>query len=109
MNKKEFTEDKSKCEILVRVYSYRERRELVARMCEIAVKECFRNPLYKYNTKYYVQKDGVAIGLHLTGIVAEHCMASWEKRFREMLKEKLVRLLMSDVYINDQNLLFQVF
>ena len=42
----------------------------------------------------------------MTGVVAEICMARWEKRFRGLMLQNEMRLWMSKVYVDDQDLLF---
>ena len=59
-----------------KIFSRSDRKKLVTWLAYIGVKECFRNHVYRFESKYYVQKEGGAIGLRLTGIVAEISMAA---------------------------------
>ena len=70
---------------------------LFAKMIEIAVKECMRNHCYRFGGEYFLQTEGGAIGLRLTGVVAEISMAEWELKFRMMMRENLVKLWMSKI------------
>ena len=67
-----------------------------------------RNHVYRFESKYYVQKEGGAIGLRLTGIIAEISMAAWELKFRDLLVKNSVQLLLSKIYVDDQNLLYRL-
>ena len=77
---------------------------MVAKMLEIGIIECFKNHMYRFKGSYYVQRKGGSIGLRLTGVVAEICMARWENRFRVLLMKNEVTLWMSKVYVDDQDL-----
>ena len=77
-------------------------------MFEIAVRECFRNHVYQFDGRYYVQKEGGAIGLCLTGVVAEINMAAWEGKFRDLVKKNEIDLIVSYIYVDDQNVLFKI-
>ena len=81
---------------------------MVVKMLELAVKECLKNHVYRFNGKYFVQRTGGAIGLRLTGVVAEISMAAWEKRFRELAMENNIKLFMSKIFVDDQNLIFRL-
>ena len=90
-----------------KIVSYREKRRMVARLIELAVRTCFNNHVYRFNGRYYLQKKGGAIGLRLTGVVAEISMAAWEAKFRELAIRNSVKIHMSKVYVDDQNLVFR--
>ena len=109
VSKSEYKEEKSKWDMVKRLFSNEERKKLLGKMFQIGVRECFRNHVYKFNRKYYVQREGGAIGLRLTGVVAEISMAAWEKRFRNLVERSNVDLLMSEIYVDDQNIVYKMF
>ena len=108
VTKSEYKEEKSKWDMVRKVFTHKERNMLIAKMFEIAVRECFRNHVYQFDGRYYVQKEGGAIGLCLTGVVAEINMAAWEGKFRDLVKKNEIDLIMSDIYVDDQNVLFKI-
>ena len=51
------------------LFTEKEKKMLLAKVVEIAVKTTFRNHLYQFEGKTYIQAEGGSIGLRLTGVV----------------------------------------
>ena len=61
---------------------------MIGRILEEAVKVTFRNHVYTYGNKLYIQRKGGAIGLRLTRVIARIVMDKWATRFRKAMKER---------------------
>ena len=81
-----------------------ERRKLMGKVLEVAIKATFKNHIYLYRNELYRQKAGGAIGLRLTGIVARIVMDRWARVFSITLKEAEIILHMLRKYVDDVNL-----
>ena len=55
-----------------------------------------------------MQREGGVIGLRLTGVVAEINMAAWEAKFQDVARRNGVDLLMSEIYVDDQNIVYKL-
>ena len=51
---------------------------------EVAVKACFRNPLYQCETKVYRQSEGGPIGLRMSMAVSRIVMAMLDKQLAQL-------------------------
>ena len=57
--------------------SREERRAVLAKTIEVAIRETFKNHCYRFDGQLYRQTKGGAIGLRLTGIVCRLVMDRW--------------------------------
>ena len=64
-----------------------EKREVIATVISIAVKELFKNHLYSFGNKVYRQSSGGAIGLRATCAIARVTMNVWDKLWGERLRK----------------------
>ena len=85
-----------------------ERKKMVGRILEEAVKVTFRNHVYTYSNKLYIQRKGGAIGLRLTGVIARIVMDRWATRFRKAMKEGKLEEFLLEKYVDDVNLVTQI-
>ena len=46
-----------------------------------------KNYIYEFDNKIYKQKEGGAIGVVLTGTMAQIFMVWWDRKFKEISKE----------------------
>ena len=89
-----------------------EKKKILGEGMALGIEYTMRNHVYEFDGELYRQKEGGAIGLLLTCIVAELFMARWMKRFRvalEVRKHDLraeVELLIS--YVDDVNIQMEV-
>ena len=76
-------------------------------MVKVAVKTTFRNHLYQFEGKSYIQAKGGSIGLRLTGVVAKLVMGYWGRKFKEKAIENKLTIYLNKVYVDDVNLLME--
>ena len=88
-------------------FTEEEKRKLLGKVVEIAVRTTFRNHLYQFEGKFRIQAEGGAIGLRLTGIVARIVMDYWATKFREMARENNITLYLMKKYVDDVNVLME--
>ena len=77
MEEAEATDVKTKWKPTEREYSTKEKRKIVAKVLETAIRTTFKNHIYAFKNKTYQQVSGGAIGLRLTGVVARILMDEW--------------------------------
>ena len=85
-----------------------ERKKMLGKVIEEAVKVTFCNHVYTYRNRIYRQKKGGAIGLRLTGVIARIVMDTWASRFRKALKEGKVKEFLLEKYVDDVNLVTSI-
>ena len=71
--------------------SKKDKTKILAKVLSLVVKEVMENHLYQFNGTVYKQKDGGAIGLRLTGIVARLVMDRWADRTIKLLLENDIK------------------
>ena len=76
-----------------------ERKKMVGKMLEVAIKATFKNHVYLYRNPLFRQAKGGVIGLRLTGVVARIVMDRWSRQFRTALQEAKVKELMLEKYV----------
>ena len=74
----------SKWKFLKTTFTEDEKKELLAKVVEVAVKTTFRNHLYQFEGKMFIQAEGGSIGLRLTGVVAKIVMNHWMEEFKKL-------------------------
>ena len=84
-----------------------EKRMLLAKVIEIAIKTTFKNHLYQFEGQSYIQAKGGSIGLRLTGVVAKLVMNRWNTRFKELAIQNEITIYLNKTYVDDQNLLME--
>ena len=67
----------TKWKTMTRDYTEDDKKKIIAKVIEVAIQEIFANHVYRFDGKLYRQKEGGAIGLRLTGIVARIVMDRW--------------------------------
>ena len=88
-------------------FTEEEKRKLLGKVIEVAVRTTFRNHVYQFEGQMRVQAEGGPIGLRLTGAVARTVMDYWAKKFREMAKQNKMTLYMFKKYVDDVNLVME--
>ena len=61
-----------------------QKRLMLSKAMEVAVRECFRNHLYQFDGKVYRQTEGGPIGLRLSMAVSRVVMAMWDKKLSKL-------------------------
>ena len=72
----------------------KDKRKIIGKVVEIAVKTLMRNHTYQFEGKYYIQKEGGSIGMAATGVIARLRMVRWSRLFKEKCRENRLELLM---------------
>ena len=83
------------------IISEEERREVVATVVSIAVKELFSNHLYTFGNKVYKQTSGGAIGLRATCAIARVTMNKWDELWNRRLKDLNLEQELYTRYMDD--------
>ena len=78
-----------------------ERREIIATVVSIAVKELFSNHLYTFGNKIYRQSKGGAIGLDATCAIARVMMNVWDKLWEGRLLDLNLKQEVYTRYMDD--------
>ena len=79
----------------------------MAKVVEVAVKTTFRNHLYQFEGKTYIQAEGGSIGLRLTGVVCKIVMNHWMREFKKLVIQNNLTMYLSKIYVDDINLLME--
>ena len=85
-------------------FNEEEKRSLLAKVIEVAVRTTFKNHLYQFEGRMRVQACGGPIGLRLTGVVARVIMDYWARKFRKLVDENELTVYMFKKYVDDVNL-----
>ena len=85
-----------------------ERRAIIAKVIEIAIRETFRNHVYRFDGQLFRQTKGGAIGLRLTGIVCRLVMDRWVTNLIKALDQVGITLDLLAKYVDDVNTVLPV-
>ena len=97
-------EEESKWRPFYRKYSNEENKKMVAKVVEIALRECFKNHIYQADNILYKQMNGEGIGSRVTGVVERILMDVWADSLSENLVKNKVIIYLLAKYVDDVNL-----
>ena len=78
-----------------------QKREIVARVVEIAIRIVFENFCYDFGGKIYLQLAGGPIGARLTMACARVVMTEWGEEYLRILNKAGVRTTLLKIYVDD--------
>ena len=78
-----------------------QRREIVARVVEIAIRTVFENFCYDFGGKIFLQLFGGPIGARLTMACARVVMTEWGEKYLEKLDKSGIRTTLLKIYVDD--------
>ena len=78
-----------------------QKKKVIARVLQVAVKTMFRTHVYKFDTKYYLQQQGGPIGLRATCAVARLTMIMWDRMWLELVTEMGLTVEEAARYMDD--------
>ena len=81
--------------------SEEQKKEIVARVVEIAIRIVFENFCYDFGGKIYLQMFGGPIGARLTMACARVVMTEWGERYMEVLEKAGVVTTLLKIYVDD--------
>ena len=81
--------------------SSQDRRKIIARVVEVAVRALFQNHAYRFGNEYYHQKEGSSIGDRWSGAAAEVVMQDWANQYQKILENSGVSILLLAGYVDD--------
>ena len=81
----------------------RQKRKMIALIISVGVRLVMSNHTYKVGDEYYLQSEGGAIGLELTGAVSRPFMMRWDKLYLKRVKSAGIKMRMYDRYVDDSN------
>ena len=82
-------------------YTKVQRKEVIARVVEIALVVLFTNFCYKFGSEYFHQSEGGPIGVRLTGCAAECVMQEWSEEYQDILERSGVWVALLSGYVDD--------
>ena len=103
MEEAEATDVKTKWKPTEREYSTKEKRRIIAKVLETAIRTTFKNHIYAFKNRTYQQVSGGVIGLRLTGVVARILMDEWADRLEDLLGRNGIKVRMIKKYVDDVN------
>ena len=80
------------------------RKKLITEALKIAIKFIMKNHVYEFDNKIHKQEEGGAIGVELTGDLAQVFMVWWMKQFLRKTDEQTETLLYKR-YVDDINII----
>ena len=81
--------------------SQQDKKNIVARVVEIATRALFQNHGYKFGNEYYKQTEGGSIGDRWTGCASELVMQTWAEEYQEILTRSKLEVLLLSGYVDD--------
>ena len=80
-------------------------KKMISIALKVAIKFIMKNHIYKVNNQIKRQKKGGAIGLELTGDIAQIYMVWWDIQMKKKLYENNIVLLIYIRYVDDINMI----
>ena len=80
------------------------KRKMLVEAVRVVLKTLLETHTYNFAGEVRRQREGGAIGMELTGVVAQIFMAWWDKEFKRKLNEVDMRLKLHERYVDDTNL-----
>ena len=96
-------EVESKWNFRRKILTEREKRRILGKVVEIGTRTVFRNHIYQWGGRFYIQREGGSIGLRLTGVTAKLRMVNWMQKYKNLLDKNKVRTVMNTIYVDDMN------
>ena len=85
------------------------KKKMITEAIRIILIYIMKNHIYEFDNKIYKQKEGGAIGVELTGTMAQIFMVWWDKRFQEISKEELqLEIIFYKRYVDDINVIVKI-
>ena len=81
------------------------KRRMISTALSVALTFVMKNHVYNFNNELRKQREGGAIGLELTGLLARIFMIWWDRRFLQKCNENQVGPEVYKRYVDDSNLL----
>ena len=91
----------SKWTAIVTNINEEDKAKLVGKVIEIAIREIMGNHMYSFDGQTYLQTEGGAIGLRLTGLVARVVMDHWAVLMRRKMTINKIETIMMSKYVDD--------
>ena len=80
------------------------KRKMLVEAVQVVLKTLLETHVYDFAGEIRRQKEGGAIGMELTGVVAQIFMAWWDREFKKKLEEVGIQLKLHERYVDDTNL-----
>ena len=80
------------------------RRRMLIEAIRVVLKTLLETHTYEFAGEIRRQKEGGAIGMELTGVVAQIFMVWWDKQLSNKLQELDIRLKLHERYVDDSNM-----
>ena len=85
------------------------KKKMITEAIRIVLIYIMKNHIYEFDNKIYKQKEGGAIGVELTGTMAQIFMVWWDKKFQEISKEELqLEIIFYKRYLDDINVIMKI-
>ena len=86
----------------------RQKRKMLALVISTGVRVVMANHTYKVGDQCYLQAEGGAIGLELTGAVSRPFMMRWDRIYLERVRMAGMKMLLYERFVDDSNQLAEV-
>ena len=80
------------------------KRKMLVEAVRVVLRTLLETHTYNFAGEIRRQREGGAIGMELTGVVAQIFMTWWDKEFKRKLNEVDMRLKLHERYVDDTNL-----
>ena len=80
------------------------KRRMLVEAMKVVLKTLLESHTYDFASEIRRQKEGGAIGMELTGVVAQIFMVWWDREFRKRLRELEIQVELHERYVDDTNL-----
>ena len=81
-----------------------QKKKMVAKTLQIAVRTVLSNHIYQVDGNVFKQQKGGPIGLEITGVLARIVMLWWDRELLKKMKQLKVEVLMYLRYVDDGNI-----
>ena len=98
--KKEDTEEKEEMSKWVGgkvMLSEKEKRKVFGKVLEVAIRTCCKNHVYQQEGKFFLQNEGMPIGLRISGVIAELRMCIWMEEVENKMIENEMEVYMNEI------------
>ena len=84
-----------------------QKKKMLARAMEVAVRTILSNHLYQFDGRVYKQQSGGPIGLEITGVLARCAMLWWDRAYLRKLKQLEIDLMLYLRYVDDTDMVLE--
>ena len=84
------------------------KKKMIKEALRIAIKFIMKNHVYTFDNKIHKQEQGGAIGVELTGDLAQVFMVWWTRQLQGKTQEKNITMYLNKTYVDDINMVVNI-